>query len=143
MALDIDRSLLGREFDRSEHEPVQAAALIAFARSLGETHPCYVEDGPDLVAHPTWVVTYRGRKMFPDDMPAFFRGQMSFDAGKDVDLGAPIRPGDRITIVSTIHDVYEKTGRSGGMVFVVLRLTLTNQRGELVAHVDNRFLYKV
>lgn len=143
MALDIDRSLLGREFDRSEHEPVQAPALIAFARSLGATEACYVEEGPDLVAHPTWVVTYRGRKMFPDDLPASLRGQMSFDAGKDVDLGAPIRPGDRITIVSTIHDVYEKTGRSGGMVFVVLRLTLTNQRGELVAHVDNRFLYKV
>jgi 3-methylfumaryl-CoA hydratase len=67
---------------------------------------------------------------------------MSFDAGKDITLGTPIRPGDVITVVSTLHEVYEKTGRTGSMVFVVVRFTMENQRGETVAIVDNRFMYK-
>jgi acyl dehydratase len=64
------------------------------------------------------------------------------DAGKDVEFGVPIRPGDAITVRSILHDVYEKTGRSGSMTFVVLRVTLTNQRGERVAVVDNRFMHR-
>jgi acyl dehydratase len=67
---------------------------------------------------------------------------MSFDAGKDIELGVPIRPGDVISIVSSLHDVYEKTGRTGTMIFVVVRFTMTNQRRETVAIVDNRFMYK-
>jgi hydroxyacyl-ACP dehydratase HTD2-like protein with hotdog domain len=67
---------------------------------------------------------------------------MSFDAGKDIELGVPIRPGDVISIVSSLHDVYEKTGRTGTMIFVVVRFTMTNQRREMVAIVDNRFMYK-
>jgi hypothetical protein len=38
--------------------------------------------------------------------------------------------------------VYEKTGRTGSMIFVVVRFRMTNQRDEMVAIVDNRFMYK-
>ena len=53
-----------------------------------------------------------------------------------------LRPGDVVTVRSAVHDVYEKTGRSGTMTFVVMRLTLTNQRGERVAVVLNRFMHR-
>lgn len=142
MALAFDRSILGEEFDRSEEKAVTADALVAFARALGETSPCYVEVGPDLIGHPTYCIRFRGRKFFPDNLPERLRTRMSFDAGKDIEFGVPVRVGDRITIVSTLHDLYEKTGRSGTMIFVVVRFTLTNQRGELVATVDNRMMYR-
>ena len=142
MPLDIDPSILGREFDRAEHEPVTAEALISFAHALGEAHPCYIQAGPELIAHPTYCVRFKGNKFFPDTLPETLRFRMSFDAGKDIELGAPIRPGDVITIVSTLHEVYEKTGRTGSMIFVVVRFTMTNQRRENVAVVDNRFMYK-
>ncbi len=142
MPLDIDPRVLGQEFDRAEHDPVTAEDLISFARALGETHPCYIQAGPGLVAHPTYCLRFKGRKFFPDTLPETLRFRMSFDAGKDVALGAPIRPGDVITIVSTLHEVYEKTGRTGSMVFVVVRFTMTNQRGAMVAIVDNRFMYR-
>ena len=142
MPLDIDPTILGREFDRTEHGAVTAEELISFARALGETHPCYIQAGPGLIAHPTYCVRLKGRKFFPDTLPENLRFRMSFDAGKDIALGPPIRPGDVITIVSTLHDVYEKTGRTGSMVFVVVRFTMTNQRDETVAVVDNRFMYK-
>ncbi len=142
MSIEIDRGIIGEEFDRCDTEPVSAEDLIAFARGLGETDPRYTEPGPDLVGHPTYCVRYHGAKFFPDNLPEGLRYRMSFDAGKDIELGAPIRPGDRIRVVSTLHDVYEKTGRTGAMYFVVVRFTLTNQHDELVANVDNRFMYK-
>jgi len=142
MAIPIDPALIGREFDRTDNAPVDPDHLIAFSKSLGETDPRYVEPGPDLVAHPTYCTRFRGRKFFPPDLPPEFLSRMSFDAGKDVDLGVPIRPGDVLTISTCIHDAYEKTGRSGSMTFVVVRSILTNQRGEMVATIDNRMMYR-
>ena len=66
--------------------------------------------------------------------------KQGFDAGKDVEFVAPIRPGDEITLSSSVKEIYDKTGRSGTMVFVVIRTTLRNQKGEVVAHVDHRFM---
>jgi N-terminal half of MaoC dehydratase len=142
MALQFDPDILGEEFDRTEHDPVAADELLAFARSLGETSPCYVEPGAALVGHPTYCIRFRGGKFFPDNLPEGLRTRMSFDAGKDIAFGVPIRAGDRVTVVSTLHELYEKTGRSGSMVFVVVRFTMTNQRGERVAVVDNRMMYR-
>lgn len=142
MPLAVDRTLLGRVYDETEFEPVSAGELIAFSRALGETAPCYVEEGPDLRAHPTFCVRYRGRKGFPDDFPAALLGRMSFDAGKDIALADPIRPGDAIRVASSVHEVYEKTGRTGTMTFVVVRFVLTNQHGRPVATIDNRMMYR-
>lgn len=142
MPLEFDRSILGREFDRVETAPVRAESLIAFARALGETRPCYTEPGPDLIGHPTYCVRYRGRKFLPDDLPPGLDARMSLDAGKDIEFGVPIRPGDTVRVVSTLHDVYEKTGRTGTMVFLVVRFTVTNDRGEHLATIDNRMMFR-
>lgn len=142
MPLEFDRATLGEEFDRRVTEPLTAETLIAFSRALGETDSRYVEDGPDLVAHPTYCVCIRGRRFFPDQLPANLDIRASFDAGKDVEVGVPIRPGDVVTCVTTLHDVYEKTGRSGSMIFVVVRFTLTNQHDEQIAIVDNRIMFR-
>jgi acyl dehydratase len=66
-----------------------------------------------------------------------------FDAGKDIELGEPIRPGDVLTASSRITEIYDKTGRSGTMTFLVFRHELRNQRDELVANVDNRLMQRV
>jgi hypothetical protein len=122
--------------------PVTTEELIAFAEALGETRPEYTEAGPDLVGHPTYCVRYKGNKFYPDNLPKTIDVRRGFDAGKDIELGRPIRPGDTIDVRCTLHEVYEKTGRSGSMYFVVIRFTMTNQRGEMVAIVDNRFMHR-
>ena len=66
----------------------------------------------------------------------------SFDGGKTVEWKAPIRPGDRLVGSSSIHDIFQKTGRSGGMVFVVHRIRFTNQDDVLVAIVDSKLIEK-
>ena len=142
MPLDLDPSILGREFDRAEYGPVTAEELIGFARALGETAPRYTEPGPDLVGHPTFCVRYKGKKFYPENLPKNINVRSGFDAGKDLELGVPVRPGDTLTVSSMAHEIYEKTGRTGSMYFVVIRFTMTNQRGEMVAIVDNRFMHR-
>jgi hypothetical protein len=39
-----------------------------------------------------------------------------------------------------LKETYEKTGRTGTMIFAVVRSTLTNQKGEVVAYVDHRMM---
>jgi len=140
--LALDPAIIGQEFDRSVEGPVTAEELVAFARALGETHPVYTEPGPGLVAHPTYCVRFRGGRFYPERLLKLIDVRSGFDAGKDIQLGEPIRPGDTIEVRSTVHEVYEKTGRTGSMVFVVIRYTLTNQRRETVAVVDNRFMHR-
>ena len=147
MALEFDRSILGREFDRSEYGPVTQGEMQAFAQALGETGSEYLDpdeaaQGPagGLVAVPTFCLKFRSKRFYPPDIPALPRNGM--DAGKDVVFGVPIRPGDTITVSAALQELYEKTGRSGSMVFVVIRFTLTNQRSEMVAIVDNRFMHR-
>ena len=142
MPLDVPPDFLGREFDRTVYGPVTAEELLAFAAALGEAAPEYARPGPDLVAHPTFCVRYKGNQFYPANMPKHINVRSGFDAGKDIELGVPVRPGDTITVSSTAHDLYEKTGRSGSMYFVVIRFTMTNQRGETVAVVDNRFMHR-
>jgi len=136
MALDFDRSIIGSEFDRTVLEPVREEDIRAYVAASGESSPA----GDPQVAPPTFVVRIRGRRFMPENMPNL--GRMGFDAGKDIDFGAPIRVGDVLTAVSTVHDIYEKTGRSGSMAFLVLRTVVTNQRDEQVAVIDQKMMFR-
>ena len=146
---DIDPAIIGREYDRMTYPPVTATELIAYARSLGVEDPLYLDEeaasaGPfaGLVAFPTYVVKLRGGVHFPPEVMKEMT-RSGFDAGKDLELGVPIRPGDVLTASSRVTQIYDKTGRSGTMVFLVFRHELRNQRDELVANVDNRIMQRL
>jgi acyl dehydratase len=145
---DIDRAVVGREYDSMTYPPVTAADLIAYARSLGVEDPIYLDEaaaaaGPyrGLVAFPTYVVKLRGGVFLPPEVTKEMT-RAGFDAGKDIELGEPIRPGDVLTASSRITEIYDKTGRSGTMTFLVFRHEIRNQRDELVANVDNRLMQR-
>jgi acyl dehydratase len=144
----LDPSVIGREFDRTEFGPITAEQIIRYARACGETDPIYTDEaaaaaGPHggLVGSPTFPVTVRREIFLPKEVPDSF-GYEGFDAGKDIDIGVPVRPGDVLTSSTTIHETYEKTGRSGSMVFLVLRTVVTNQKNELVATMDQRMMFR-
>jgi acyl dehydratase len=139
LPLGIDRSLIGAEFDSSTSDPVTAEEIRQYASAIGDRHPAWTGDDP--IAPPTFCVKFRGNRFFHPALPpkAFLRG---FDAGKDIEFGVPIRAGDVIHTSNVLHDVYEKTGRSGSMIFIVSRQTMTNQRGEIVAVIYSRFMLR-
>jgi acyl dehydratase len=135
--LTYDESWLGKTFDRYSYE-VTKEDIVAFATSLGETNPLftdeeYAKNTPygGLIAPPTFCVAFRSHANMPDLKLSY--GKRGFDGGKECQFLKPIRPGDTITGVDRIAAVYEKTGRSGNMIFIVRESELTNQRGETVA----------
>jgi hypothetical protein len=141
MPLEFDRSIIGTEFDRTRFEPVTAAEILEYRAACGETNAAVGGDEAGQVAPPTFVVRLRGRRFMPSNLPPNL-GSAMLDAGKDIEFGEPIRVGDVLTAVSTVHDIYEKTGRSGSMAFVVLRTVVTNQRGERVAVIDQKMMFR-
>jgi acyl dehydratase len=147
MALEFDRSIIGQVFDETSFAPVTKEEMIAFATALGETNPLYTDEaaaakGPyrGLVAPPTFVTKLRPNKFTPEHLPRF--GKVGFDGGRDLEVLTPVRPGDRLTMLSTIHDIYEKTGRTGSMYFIVIRNEVKNQNGEKVAVIDHRIMQR-
>src|SRR5271170_1010697 len=145
MALNYDPELIGRVFENTDPVPVTAEMISTFCGAIGETNPIHTDPeaakkGPygKLTAPPSFAVTFRNGQHFFQHVPRF--GKQGFDAGKDVEFVAPIHPGDSITLSSSVKEIYDKTGRTGTMVFVVIRSTLRNQKGEVVAHVDHRFM---
>jgi acyl dehydratase len=137
--VEFDRSILGKEFVLGTFQ-VTEDMMMAFAQAVGETSPQYVDPraaqktaSGGLVAPPIFYDVFRADQ-FPDPKVKF--GKVSFNAGQRCEFHAPIRPGDTITMKTRITDVYEKTGRTGKMVFIVRETSYENQKGERVAVVE-------
>jgi len=144
MEIDIDalkKEHVGFEFDEVSFE-ISAEKLALYAKGCGETESRFIDPAdPDFRAVPNYAANFHGRRNLPENFPADIL--RSFDAGKCVENSAPIRPGDTITGLSHIHDIYEKTGRSGAMMFVVHRMEFSNQDGDRVAVVDWRLVMRL
>lgn len=147
MALEFDHSIIGQVFDETSFPPITKEEIIEYAASLGETNPLYTDEaaaaqGPygGLIASPTFVTKLRANKFTPEHLPKF--GKFGFDGGRDLELHAPVRPGDQLTMLSTIHEIYEKTGRTGSMYFIVIRNEVKNQKDEKVAVIDHRIMQR-
>ena len=144
MAVDYDPAIIGRVFETTDPLQVSPEMVANFCSAIGESDPIHTDadaanKGPygGITAPPSFAVTFRNGQFF-QHVPRY--GKQGFDAGKDVEFVSPIRPGDAITLSSHVKEIYEKTGRSGSMVFVIVRTTLTNQKSEVVAHIDHRFM---
>ncbi len=140
MAVEFDHAIIGSEFDRTVLAPVQTEEIREYIAASGEPAPAAGTGDAAPIAPPTFVVRVRGRRFMPQNLPNL--GRSVFDAGKDIEFGVPIRTGDVLTSVSTIHDIYEKTGRTGSMYFIVIRNEVKNQNGERVALIDHRIMQR-
>jgi acyl dehydratase len=143
--VDYDPTIINKVFETTDPVEVKADRIARYCAAVDETNPLYTDDaaakkGPfgSVIAPPSFAVTFRNGRHFFEHIPRF--GRRGFDAGKDVEFVAPIRAGDKISLSSAVKEIYDKTGRTGTMVFVVIRSTLTNQNGEVVAHIDHRFM---
>lgn len=115
---------------------VEQDKMLAWAESVGETDPRFTDpSNPDFQAHPTFTASLVSRRVLPEDFPKI-GGPRGIDGGKAVVIQQPIRPGDQLKASATIADIYEKTGRSGTMTFIVQRMSFVNQNDEPVSMVD-------
>ncbi len=139
--IDFDQSLIGREFEAAAPVEVTAEMIANFCFAIGDGAPPVAASGaPDrMVAPPAFAGIFRLAELTFEKLPNSSR---RLAAGMEMDFIMPIRAGDRITMASRIVEVYEKTGRSGAMVFMVIGSTLKNQNGDLVARMDHRFMHR-
>lgn len=138
---EVKKDWVGQTFDTVSFE-IDTESMVEFALACGETLPRYTDPGDDdFQAVPSYTSRFHGRRALPEGFP--IKLDNSFDGGKCVEWMAPIRPGDTIVARSHLHDIYEKTGRSGGMIFVVHRMEFSNQRDELVSIVDWKMIQKL
>lgn len=131
-----DRSLLGVEHYAGRFH-VTVEMINKFSNAVGESNPLYTvetlsEDSQygGIIAPPTFCNIFTSGIKRPDTKVQF--GDVAYFAGQAVDCLSPIRPGDDLTVSTKLKDVYEKTGRSGKMVFEVWETSFKNQQGEIV-----------
>lgn len=130
---------VGVEFDTAEFT-IDQDRLVAWAEACGEGDPRFVDpDHPDFQAHPNFTACLTTTRSLPEGFPKIGSG-FGIDGGKTVEIHGLVRPGNTLTGHASIHDVYDKTGRSGTMVFVIHRMEFTNQDGELVSTVDSKMI---
>lgn len=142
------------EFDRSVIGKVQEVGSLTITRDqiarycevIGETNPLYTDDeaaqsGPyGSIIAPAGMLQTMPLGSPPDAGVKF--GTATFAAGRRMEFFTPIRVGDTITARAQVKEVYQKTGRTGRMVFVVSRWDYLNQRGEEVAAIEQSFVHR-
>jgi hypothetical protein len=119
---------------------VERDRMLEWATACGETDPRFIDPNhPDFQASTAFPTHVNATRMLPDNFPEFGSGR-GIDGGKSIQWYRPMRAGDYLHATVQIADIYDKTGRSGTMVFIVNRMTFTDAQGRLVATVDWRMI---
>jgi acyl dehydratase len=141
MPIQINTSLKGKEF-APYTVTVERGRIKDFARAIGDLNPFYLDDRVgassefgDLIAPPTFPITFRDEgfdtnallKELGTDVSRILHGEQEFE------LHRPIRAGETFLCRPKLTDIYEKSGKSGAMAFVVRETYVTDKDGELVA----------
>ena len=141
MPISINTALIGKEYPPYPFT-VERGKIKEFARAIGDLNPLYLDDRVgaasewgDLIAPPTFAVTFRDETadtgaMLRDlgaDISRILHGEQEFE------LFRPLQPGQTYLCRARIVDIYEKSGRSGPMAFVVRETTITDRTNDVVA----------
>jgi acyl dehydratase len=140
MPTQINRAVVGREFSPYVLT-VERGKIKEFARAIGDLNPFYLDDRVgaasewgDIIAPPTFATTFRDDSL---DYNAFLR-ELGTDISRvlhgeqEFELYRPLQPGRTYLCRAKVVDVYEKTGKSGPMAFVVRETTITDAENEIV-----------
>jgi hypothetical protein len=113
-----------------EGEPVtatvEAGHVRRFAQAIGDPNPRWTEEAP-----PTFLVAMAPVSLHLAEAEEYGKGWLN--GGNGFEYFAPVRIGDRITATGSVADVYEKSGSSGSLLFILFETRYVNQDGTLVA----------
>jgi acyl dehydratase len=128
------RRLIGKEVGRRVTE-IEKGAIKKFAKAIDDPNPLWQDEAyakntkcNGIIAPPTFIAYCK------TDLPELNLPLKRLLHGEDeIEYYQPIRPGDTISSVCKIINIYEKQGKTGPMIFTVLETGHTNQKGHLVA----------
>ena len=137
---ELKKQFLNAEFDSKNFE-LDAEKLLVVAQTSGETRAEFTDiTHADFQATPAFLCSLASGRHLPIDFPSL--GGIQMDGGKAVECFKPIRPGQPITGKSHLHDIYDKQGRSGRMIFIVVRMEIFDAQEVLLAISDSRLVIR-
>ena len=111
-------------------EPVTAAVeaghVARFTAAIGDPNPRWTKEAP-----PTFLVALA--PVAPHLAEAEEYGKGWLNGGNRFEYFAPVFIGDRITATGHVADVYEKSGSSGNLLFIIFETRYVNQDRVVVA----------
>lgn len=137
---DLKSRFLDMEFDTKDFE-LDASKLHAVATHTGESLPEFTDiKHPEFQATPAYIASLAAGRHLPLDFPRL--GGIPMDGGKAVEVHAPVKPNTPLTGRTHLHDIYDKSGRSGRMVFIVSRMEIYDNEGTHLATNDSRMVIR-
>jgi acyl dehydratase len=131
--------LLGVEQEPLSWE-VEKGHIKRFAQAIGHFNKLWQDEeyarkeGYDgILAPPTLPMTWGAVEFVEKLKAARCALTRLVNAGVEFEYYRPVVVGDTITTVAKLIDLYEKKGKFGPLLFMVIEVTYKNQRGELVA----------
>jgi acyl dehydratase len=120
-----------------------------YAQAIGDLNPLYRDEeyakntrygkiiAPPLFCHSFAFEDVPASQLRADGLPIELDVPLPVEraigGGSKFEMGVPISFGDEIKVTRKIVDVYNKTGRTGLLYFIVIDTTYENQNGEMVA----------
>ena len=105
---------------------VEAGHLKRFVEAIGDSNPRWKTEAP-----PTFLVAMAPVSMHLAEAESYGKGWLN--GGNRFEYLEAVRVGDRITATGRIADVYEKSGSSGNLLFIIFETDYVNQDGRTVA----------
>ena len=105
---------------------VEAGHLKRFAEAIGDPNPRWLEEAP-----PTYLVALAPVSLHLAEAEEYGKGWLN--GGNRFEYFEPVHSGDRITATGQVAEVYEKSGSTGTMLFIVFETDYVNQDGRTVA----------
>jgi acyl dehydratase len=145
MPFTINRDVLGKEYPPFV-VTIERGKIKDFAEALGDLNPFYVDDAVgkaspwgDVIAPPTFATSFRvhgseTNALVADlgvDLSRLLHGEQEFEIFRQ------LRPGETLLCRTRVVDIYEKTGRSGPLAFVIRETTVTDRTDEIVLKMRN------
>lgn len=143
MSADIKKlkaQFLNEDFDQAEFV-LDAQKLVTVATASGEQDPKYIDPNHEhFQATPAYLCSLASGRHLPIDFPSL--GGIPMDGGKAVECHAPVRAGERLIGKTHLHDIYDKKGRSGRMILIVVRMELYDDANHHLATADSRLVIR-
>jgi hypothetical protein len=105
---------------------VEAGHLKRFVEAIGDPNPRWTKEAP-----PTFLVALSPAAYHLEEAEEYGKGWLN--GGNRFEYFEPVKVGDRITATSRVADVYEKSGSSGSLLFIIFETDYVNQDGRTVA----------
>ena len=123
--VDRLRARIGKDGPSAE-ATVEAGHLKRFVEAIGDPNPRWASEAP-----PTFLVALAPASAHLEEAEEYGKGWLN--GGNRFEYFEPVKVGDRITATGRVADVYEKTGSSGSLLFIIFETDYVNQDGRMVA----------